>query len=60
VANLTRRDGEELLKVAPRVPVKTEVQTFALDQANEALDRLRHGKIEGAGGLVMPEHGGGR
>jgi propanol-preferring alcohol dehydrogenase len=60
VANLTRRDGEELLKVAPRVPVKTEVQTFALDQANEALDRLRHGKIEGAGVLVMPEHGGGQ
>ena len=53
VANLTRRDGEELLALAPQVPVRTEVQTFALEQANEALDRLRAGRIEGAAVLVM-------
>ncbi|MCL5959964.1 MAG: alcohol dehydrogenase, partial [Chloroflexi bacterium] len=52
VANLMRRDGEELLAVAPKVPVKTEVQVFRLEQANEALDRLRAGKIEGAAVLV--------
>jgi propanol-preferring alcohol dehydrogenase len=48
VANLTRRDGEELLRIAPLVPVRTEVQVFRLDQANQALDRLRAGKIQGA------------
>ena len=48
VANLTRRDGEELLAIAPRVPVRTEVQLFPLNQANEALDQLRAGQIEGA------------
>ena len=58
VANLTRRDGEELLNLAPKVPVKTDVRRFALEQANEALDGLRQGKIEGAGVLVMPEQAG--
>lgn len=53
VANLTRRDGEELLAVAPKVPVKTEVQVFLLEQANDALDRLRSGRIQGAAVLVM-------
>jgi alcohol dehydrogenase, propanol-preferring len=48
VANLTRRDGEEFLALAPRVPVRTEVETFALADANEALDRLRRGEIRGA------------
>lgn len=52
VANLTRRDGEELLALAPRVPVRTEVQQFPLAQANEALHRLREGRIEGAAVLV--------
>lgn len=55
VANLTRKDGQELLAIAPQVPVQTEVQTFALEQANEALDRLRGGKIEGAAVLIMDE-----
>jgi propanol-preferring alcohol dehydrogenase len=55
VANLTRADGEEFLKLAPQVPVKTEVQTFPLEQANEALDRLRHGQIHGAAVLVVHE-----
>jgi propanol-preferring alcohol dehydrogenase len=48
VANLTRQDGEELLAIAPKVPVKTEVQVFPLDQADEALSRLRDGRIHGA------------
>jgi len=55
VANLTRQDGEEFLKIAPQVPVKTEVQAFALEQANDALSRLRQGQIQGAAVLVMPE-----
>lgn len=53
VANLTRRDGEELLAIAPLVPVRTEVQTFRLSQANEALKCLREGRIQGAGVLVI-------
>ena len=48
VANLTRRDGEEFLALAPRVPVRTEVETFPLSEANEALARLRSGRIRGA------------
>lgn len=55
VANLTRADGEEFLEIAPRVPVKTEVQTFPLQEANEALNRLRHGQIQGAAVLVVSE-----
>ncbi|MFH1605007.1 MAG: zinc-dependent alcohol dehydrogenase family protein [Pseudomonadota bacterium] len=53
VANLTRRDGEEFLALAPKVPVRTEVQAFQLEQANEALLRLRHGELQGAAVLVM-------
>jgi propanol-preferring alcohol dehydrogenase len=41
VANLTRRDGEEFLEIAPRVPVKTKTQTFALEEANAALEKFR-------------------
>jgi propanol-preferring alcohol dehydrogenase len=52
VANLTRADGEEFLALAPRVPVRTEVETFPLAQANDALDRLRAGRIRGAAVLV--------
>jgi propanol-preferring alcohol dehydrogenase len=52
VANLTRKDGEELLTIAPRVPVQTEVEQFPLTQANEALDRLREGKLQGAAVLI--------
>jgi len=52
VANLTRADGEEFLALAPRVPVRTKVEAFALEQANEALDRLRRGEIRGAAVLV--------
>jgi propanol-preferring alcohol dehydrogenase len=53
VANLTRRDGAEFMELAPKVPVRTEVETFPLEQANEALSRLRAGKIHGAAVLVM-------
>ena len=48
VANLTRQDGKDFFKIAPRVPVKTTVEVFPLEEANEVLDRLRHGKIHGA------------
>jgi len=53
VANLTRQDGEEFLAVAPRVPVRTEIETFALEDANEALARLRNGDIRGAAVLRL-------
>jgi propanol-preferring alcohol dehydrogenase len=53
VANLTRRDGAEFLELAPKVPVRTEVETFALAEANEALQRLRSGRIHGAAVLVV-------
>jgi propanol-preferring alcohol dehydrogenase len=53
VANLTRTDGEEFFQIAPEVPVKTEVQTFPLEQANEALEHLRRGQIQGAAVLVV-------
>jgi propanol-preferring alcohol dehydrogenase len=45
VANLTRRDGEDFLKIAPRVPVKTKIEIFPLEEANTALDRFRAGKL---------------
>jgi propanol-preferring alcohol dehydrogenase len=48
VANLTRRDGEEFLALAPRVPVHTTVTTYPLERANDALDDLRAGRFEGA------------
>jgi len=53
VANLTRRDGEEFLALAPEVPLKTTVETFPLESANEALAKLRQGRINGAAVLVM-------
>jgi len=53
VANLTRADGEEFLALAPQVPVRTQVETLALGAANEALDRLRRGTIQGAAVLVV-------
>jgi propanol-preferring alcohol dehydrogenase len=48
VANLTRRDGEEFLALAPRIPVRTEVETLPLGAANQALSRLRSGRVKGA------------
>jgi propanol-preferring alcohol dehydrogenase len=55
VANLTRRDGEEFLALAPRVPVHTEVEAFPLERANDALDRLRRGRLRGAAVLRVNE-----
>jgi alcohol dehydrogenase, propanol-preferring len=53
VANLTRADAEELLALAPQVPVRTTVHTFALEDAEDALARLRAGEIEGAAVLSL-------
>jgi propanol-preferring alcohol dehydrogenase len=53
VANLTRRDGEEFLALAPQVPVRTEVEEHPLEQANEALARLRSGAVRGAVALRL-------
>jgi alcohol dehydrogenase, propanol-preferring len=55
VANLTRRDGEELLAIAPKIPIKTEVEVFPLASANEALSRLREGRIRGAAVLTIDD-----
>jgi propanol-preferring alcohol dehydrogenase len=52
VANLTRRDGEEFLALAPRVPIRTEVRTYPLAAAGQALTDLREGRMQGAGVLV--------
>jgi propanol-preferring alcohol dehydrogenase len=52
VANLTRRDALEFLALAPQVPVRTETTVYPLDQANRALDDLRHGRLQGAAVLV--------
>src|SRR5690606_29888461 len=57
VANLTRRDGEEFLRIAPEVPVRSEVTTYPLERANEALHDLRTGSLTGAAVLqVAAEH----
>jgi propanol-preferring alcohol dehydrogenase len=53
VANLTRRDAEEFLAIAPRVPVRTDVTVFPLEAANEALAALREGRIHGSAVLTM-------
>jgi alcohol dehydrogenase, propanol-preferring len=55
VANLTRRDGEEFLEIAPQVPVKVTVTRFPLEEANEALRQLREGEFEGSAVLFMPD-----
>lgn len=48
VANLTRQDGEEFLALAPKIPIKTEVHTYPLEKANEALADLRNGRFTGS------------
>jgi propanol-preferring alcohol dehydrogenase len=52
VANLTRADAQTFLTLAPTVPVRTETETFWMSNANEALERLRRGRIRGAAVLV--------
>jgi propanol-preferring alcohol dehydrogenase len=54
VANLTREDGEQFMQAAARVPIETTVTPFPLEQAHEALNALREGKIEGAAVLTIP------
>ncbi|MFN3567241.1 MAG: alcohol dehydrogenase, partial [Burkholderiaceae bacterium] len=48
VANLTRADGDEFLALAARIPVRTHVEVFDLQRANEALDAVRRGRVQGA------------
>jgi propanol-preferring alcohol dehydrogenase len=55
VANLTRRDSEEFLALAPRVPVRTEVEVHPLEAANEAIDSIRTGALRGAAVLHVPD-----
>jgi propanol-preferring alcohol dehydrogenase len=52
VANLTRRDGDEFLQLAPKVPVRTRPLSYPLEQANQALDDLRAGRLQGAAVLT--------
>jgi len=52
VANLTRQDGKRFLELAPTVPVRTEIRTFPLAEANEALAQLRAGAFRGSAVLV--------
>jgi alcohol dehydrogenase, propanol-preferring len=56
VANLTRRDGDEFLDLAPRVPVKSEVSVYPLEDANQALSDIREGKLRGAAVLQIEPH----
>jgi propanol-preferring alcohol dehydrogenase len=53
VANLTRRDGEEFLALAPQIPIKTQVHAYVLERANEALDDLRAGRFTGAAVITV-------
>ena len=55
VANLTRRDGEELFEIAPRVPVRTLTQTFPLEEANTALEQFRAGKLTATAVLTIAQ-----
>jgi propanol-preferring alcohol dehydrogenase len=57
VANLTREDGEELLALAPRVPVRTEIEAYPLAEANTALDSIRSGRLRGAAVLDVRASG---
>lgn len=53
MANLTRKDGEEFLSLAPQIPIKTEVHTYPLREVNRALDDLRHGRFTGAAVITI-------
>ena len=52
MANLTRRDAEEFLQLAERIPIRTATHSYPLERANEALADLRGGRVEGAAVLV--------
>ena len=60
VANLTRRDGEEFLEIAPRIPVRTKTETFSLEEANIALEKFRSGELSGTAVLLIADHPGAR
>ncbi|HEX5029350.1 MAG TPA: hypothetical protein VFV56_11115, partial [Gaiellaceae bacterium] len=53
VANLTRADGEDFLALAPTIRVSTRAETFALEEANEALGQVRRGELQGSAVLVV-------
>ncbi len=53
VANLTRQDGLDFMQIAPRVPVRTETRRYGLEEANQALEDLREGRLEGAAVLAI-------
>jgi alcohol dehydrogenase, propanol-preferring len=57
VANLTRRDGEEFFNIVPRVPVKTNTETFPLEDANIPLDQFRAGQLKGTAVLLISKAG---
>jgi alcohol dehydrogenase, propanol-preferring len=52
IANLTRKDAAEFMNIAPKLPVRTTTQPFKLEQANEALNQLRRGMVQGAAVLM--------
>jgi propanol-preferring alcohol dehydrogenase len=52
VANLTRKDAEEFLTLAPRIPIRVTTELFPLEQAGKALENLRHGKLTGVAVLI--------
>ena len=55
VANNTRDDGHEFMRLAAEIPIRTEIQIFSLEQANEALNALKHDGIRGAGVLKVAQ-----
>jgi len=55
IANLTRKDAAEFMAIAPKVPVRSTTQPFRLEQANEALARLRSGQLHGAAVLIVKD-----
>jgi alcohol dehydrogenase, propanol-preferring len=57
VANLTREDGEEFLEIAPRVPVKTKIVSFLLEEANTAIEQFRAGELDGTAVLIVDAEG---
>jgi alcohol dehydrogenase, propanol-preferring len=58
VANLTRQDGEEFMALAPQIPIRTEVEVYPLEAANDALDSIRTGRLHGAAVLQVDQANG--
>ena len=53
IANLTRKDGDDFMAIAPRIPVRTTIHTFQLTEANDALTQLGQGTLRGAAVLIV-------